>query len=69
VQTGELLMAAAEVYRLSGARDRSEEALRRALSCFERKGHLVLAAEARSQLSASESSAPRADAARFPYTP
>ena len=56
VQTGELLMAAAEVYRLSGARDRSEEALRRALSCFERKGHLVLAAEARSQLSASESS-------------
>ena len=56
VQTGELLMAAAEVFRLSGARDRSEEMLSRALSCFERKGHLPLAAEARTQLSRFEDS-------------
>jgi len=56
VQAGDLLMAAAEVFRLSGARDRSEEALRRALSCFERKGHLVLATEARSLLSDFEDS-------------
>jgi len=56
VQAGELLMSAAEVFRLSDARDSSEEALRRALDCFERKGHLVLAAEARLQLSATESS-------------
>jgi ATP/maltotriose-dependent transcriptional regulator MalT len=56
VQTGELLMAAAEVFRLSGARDRTEEMLSRALSCFERKGHLLLAAEARSLLSRFENS-------------
>ena len=51
VQTGDLLMAAAEVFRLSGARDKSEEALTRALSCFERKGHLPLADQAHSLLS------------------
>ena len=56
VQTGDLLMSAAEVFRLSGARYKSEEALRRALSCFERKGHLVLATEARSLLSDFEDS-------------
>jgi class 3 adenylate cyclase/tetratricopeptide (TPR) repeat protein len=56
VQSGDLLMAAAEVFRLSGTRDRSEEMLSRALSCFERKGHLPLAAEARTQLSAFEES-------------
>ncbi|MDQ3662581.1 MAG: AAA family ATPase [Actinomycetota bacterium] len=56
VKTGDLLMASAEVFRFSGARHESEEALRRALSCFERKGHLVLAAEARSLLAASEGS-------------
>ena len=56
MQTGELLLSAADVWRLSGARDKSEDALRRALSCFERKGDLVLAAEARSLLSASEGS-------------
>jgi tetratricopeptide (TPR) repeat protein len=54
VKTGDLFMAAAEVFRLSGARDKSHEALRRALSCYERKGHLVLAAEVCSLLSASE---------------
>ena len=56
VQTGELLMAAAEVFRLSGARDKSKDALKQALSCFERKGHLLLAAEAQSLLAASEGS-------------
>jgi class 3 adenylate cyclase/tetratricopeptide (TPR) repeat protein len=56
VQTGDLLMSAAEVFGLSGAREESEEALRRALNCFDRKGHLVLAAEARSLLTVSESS-------------